>query len=70
VQEGSFDVKLMEIPAQGRSNVEDSPEGFETCRRHGSFVIVDTIALSIAFGNVPNLISNDVASVVTFLLAD
>jgi hypothetical protein len=61
---------LLEIPAKCHSNVEDRSEGFELCSRSHDFIIVNTVALSIAFGNIVNFVSYDGASVVIFLFAD
>ena len=38
--------------------------------RGGRFVIIDAIALGVAFGDITHLVAYDIASVVLFALAD
>jgi hypothetical protein len=61
---------LVEIPAECRSDVKDASEGFEACSRGRGFVVVNAVALSVAFSNVTNFVSYDGASVVTLPFAD
>jgi len=69
MQEGSFDVKLPQIPVQCGSQMQDSPERFQPGGRRCCLIIVDPIVLCKTFCNVVDLIAHYFASIVTLAFA-
>jgi hypothetical protein len=70
VKESGFDIKMLEVPVKGGSEVEDGAEGFKANGGGGSFVVVNAILLGKAFGYIADFVSNYVPRVVVFAFAD
>jgi hypothetical protein len=70
MQEGSFNVNVLNVPVQRGGDVKYGAEGLETGSGCGGFVVVDKVPLSKAFGNVSDFVSSDVAVIVAFAFAD
>jgi len=51
-------------------SVLNSAEQFHSGSWGGRFVVIDTIALGVAFGDITHLVAYDIPSVVSFALAD
>jgi hypothetical protein len=69
VEEGRLNVILSDVPIPGGAEVKKCAEGFKASCGCGVPFIVHTIALGVALGNIPDLVANDVASIVTFAFA-
>jgi hypothetical protein len=69
VQECGLYVHLLEIPVEGGHKVKDSVEWFKPCCRSSGFVVIYPILLSIPLGNIAYLVTDDLARVVSLLLA-
>jgi hypothetical protein len=70
VKESSFYVELLEVPVEVSCEVEDDAEGLYSGRGCGGFVVIDAELLSIAFCDIPEFVTGDVASVISFPPAD
>jgi hypothetical protein len=69
VEEGCFNVILLDVPIPGGAEVEKCAEGFKASCRCGGLFVVYAVALGVAFGNVPDLVADDVASIVALAFA-
>jgi hypothetical protein len=70
VKESSFYVELLEVPVEVSCEVEDDAEGLYSGRGCDGFVVIDAELLSIAFCDIPDFVTGDVASVISFPPAD
>ena len=59
----------MDVPVHGGSKVEDSLKRFEAHSGRSRFVVVDAVALSKSFCNIPDFVVYNLSSVVAFALA-
>jgi len=50
--------------------VHEHVERFHSGSRGGRFVIINAIALGVAFGDITHLVAYNIASVILFALAD
>jgi hypothetical protein len=69
VEEGRLNVILLDVPIPGGAEVKKCAEGFKVSCGCGVPFIVYTIALGVALGNIPNLVANNVASIIAFAFA-
>ena len=70
MKESCFNVKLMYVPIEQSGDVENDSEGFKASSGSGSFVIVHTILLCKAFGDVPYFVPSYVSIFIPFPFAD
>jgi hypothetical protein len=69
VEEGCFNVILLDIPIPGGAEVEKCAEGFKASCRCGGLFVVYAVVLGVALGDVPDLVADDVASIVALAFA-
>jgi hypothetical protein len=69
MQEGSFDVELLEIPAKRCSDMENGAEGLQPSCQGSGFVVVYAVLLGVAFSNVTHFVMDNVAGIITFAFA-
>ena len=70
MKESSLDVKLLEIPVEAGSEMEDCAEGFKADSGGSRLVIVNAIMLHKSCSHIPNLVMYNLARGVTFPFAN
>ena len=70
MEERCLDVEVLDIPAEGRHEVEKGSERFKAGSGGGGFGEIDTRLLSETFRHVAYLVSGNFTSVVPLPLAD
>jgi hypothetical protein len=69
VEEGGFNVILLDVPIERGTDVEDATEGLKASSGCRCFIIVDTIPLRVSFGNITYFVPDNVPRVISFPLA-
>ena len=70
MKKGCLDVKVLHIPIEGHSDMQECMERLKTCHRGSGLVIVNQIALCKALGDIAYFIPRDVAHIISFPLTD
>jgi hypothetical protein len=70
MEEGSFDIHMLDVPIKYSGDVKQGPEGFKARGGSSSLFVVDHVPLGKAFGDIADLVASDVPSVIAFAFAD
>ena len=70
MKESGFDVELLQFPIEGGSDVQDGLNGLHVDGGGSCFIVVNPIALCKTFSDVPNLVADNLSSVIAFAFTD
>ena len=70
MEECGFDVEVLNVPTEARSDVEKGAERFQTGSGGGGFGEIDSRLLGEPFRHIAHFVSGDLTSIVPFPFAD